>query len=509
MNDQISTSYQILTPTSEVLFLNAFYPVDSFLEEAQIQNQELKRKRETPEPPVFFEYSAQTPLYSPLIFSRKRISQEIPMPIIPKEIFKILSPCLNQALNTPPFLTLSTKIEANSLSMQDLSLCQNCSLIRKNCSTPLSSILPFNKWNKKKIYHAAEKLVKLNIPLILEEVIAIYRLLKENQESLCGNQEIHYPAIYKVQRIALSDRHQDFTNLFWLIITDQTCASLVFPKDHDSLIFGSYKNILQAFALGQPKKYKFIREKSFVDDEEVCEISKNAAREEKYFKFFQGTPHIAEVYNIFYSKVPYKNSFRITQNIEMKHYPNDLLDLIYKNELEKKHTECDSIKLSICRKITQALIQLHEKGIVHRDIKPENILIDEEYSPFLTDFGLSESINENHHRRSFGTFSYAAPEIILSQQDKSGPPQDIWAAGCIFYTLWFPGSPLPWYSETEKKDENIEKILSLIEMFYNLKRPDEPPMIRLIHDMLCPDPELRLTGTEVLKILNEIEVVSV
>ena len=54
MNDQISTSYQILTPTSEVLFLNAFYPVDSFLEEAQIQNQELKRKRETPEPPVFF-----------------------------------------------------------------------------------------------------------------------------------------------------------------------------------------------------------------------------------------------------------------------------------------------------------------------------------------------------------------------------------------------------------------------------------------------------------------------
>lgn len=45
--------------------------------------------------------------------------------------------------------------------------------------------------------------------------------------------------------------------------------------------------------------------------------------------------------------------------------------------------------------ISDALRYLHEQGIIHRDTKPENILMNSNYHPKVSDFGLSRCFSES------------------------------------------------------------------------------------------------------------------
>lgn len=59
-----------------------------------------------------------------------------------------------------------------------------------------------------------------------------------------------------------------------------------------------------------------------------------------------------------------------------------------------------------------ALAHTHENGFAHRDIKLENILIGNDYSLKLADFGFASVVNENSKfERVMGTEGYMAPEI--------------------------------------------------------------------------------------------------
>jgi serine/threonine protein kinase/Tfp pilus assembly protein PilF len=86
--------------------------------------------------------------------------------------------------------------------------------------------------------------------------------------------------------------------------------------------------------------------------------------------------------------------------------------------------------------LAQAIHAAHVAGIVHRDLKPANVLLTDDGTPKVTDFGLAKQLDdESGQTRSgsiMGTPSYMAPEQALGL-DTIGPPADIYALGAMLY----------------------------------------------------------------------------
>ena len=70
--------------------------------------------------------------------------------------------------------------------------------------------------------------------------------------------------------------------------------------------------------------------------------------------------------------------------------------------------------LSILRQIASALDYAHRKGIIHRDIKPANIMIREDGSAKVTDFGIAKIASQAMTQTGtiMGTPTYMSPEQV-------------------------------------------------------------------------------------------------
>ncbi|XP_054773758.1 cyclin-dependent kinase 1-like [Lytechinus pictus] len=85
------------------------------------------------------------------------------------------------------------------------------------------------------------------------------------------------------------------------------------------------------------------------------------------------------------------------------------------------HQMVDGIKFCHCRRI------------LHRDLKPQNLLIDNNGTIKLADFGLARAfgIPVRVYTHEVVTLWYRAPEVLLGAT-KYACPVDMWSLGCIF-----------------------------------------------------------------------------
>lgn len=107
-----------------------------------------------------------------------------------------------------------------------------------------------------------------------------------------------------------------------------------------------------------------------------------------------------------------------------------------KRLLNKRSTIAVEEAVFIMKQLTAALSHAHEKGIIHRDIKPQNIIIKDDGTVKILDFGIAlahDAMQITSNNSVLGSVHYLAPE--LSKGTNASVQSDIYALGVVFYEL--------------------------------------------------------------------------
>ena len=97
---------------------------------------------------------------------------------------------------------------------------------------------------------------------------------------------------------------------------------------------------------------------------------------------------------------------------------------------------------SLLSQVCDALHYAHQRGIVHGDIKPSNLLVTQEGTVKLADFGLAQltGSRETETFAPMGTPEYAAPELWQPGVEMDHRA-DLYSLGCVFYEMLTGAAP--------------------------------------------------------------------
>jgi tetratricopeptide (TPR) repeat protein/tRNA A-37 threonylcarbamoyl transferase component Bud32 len=94
--------------------------------------------------------------------------------------------------------------------------------------------------------------------------------------------------------------------------------------------------------------------------------------------------------------------------------------------------------------VCSALQYAHSQNVMHRDIKPENIMITQEGTAKLMDFGLAKMLGQPNLTQEgiiVGTVAYVAPEIALGRS--ADARSDLYSFGAVLYEMATGKPPFP------------------------------------------------------------------
>ncbi|MFN8651257.1 MAG: Ig-like domain-containing protein [Gemmatimonadales bacterium] len=128
---------------------------------------------------------------------------------------------------------------------------------------------------------------------------------------------------------------------------------------------------------------------------------------------------------------------------------------------------------AVLAQVASALEHAHSRGVVHRDIKPANIMIDEDGSAIVADFGIAKVAQGGNMTRTgvtIGTPAYMSPEQCTGQPVAGSSDQ--YALGCVAFELLTGHPPF-------SHEEAVPVLLAHVS-------DPVPPLLPLRHD--CPLP---------------------
>ncbi len=107
-----------------------------------------------------------------------------------------------------------------------------------------------------------------------------------------------------------------------------------------------------------------------------------------------------------------------------------------RNVLRRRRVVGEAEALRIASEVADALAYAHSRSVVHRDIKPHNVLLTEEGSVKVADFGIARTLDATGLTRTggvFGSAHYLSPE--QARGDPAGPRSDLYALGVLLYEM--------------------------------------------------------------------------
>src|SRR3981081_568162 len=134
--------------------------------------------------------------------------------------------------------------------------------------------------------------------------------------------------------------------------------------------------------------------------------------------------------------------------------------------------------------IARALGAAHARHIVHRDVKPQNVLIDEEGSAKVTDFGIARTPDEEGltaDGRVLGTTDYVSPEQALGQPVTG--QSDLYSLGVVLYEMLTGEVPFKGENQVAVAMKHVREIIPDVQF----KRPEVSAALASIVDNAPPN----------------------
>jgi len=168
-------------------------------------------------------------------------------------------------------------------------------------------------------------------------------------------------------------------------------------------------------------------------------------------------------------------------HIAMEYLPGGDL----RHQIEQGVAERDAVDYT--RQIASALANLHSVGILHRDMKPGNIMLREDGSIALIDFGLAKRIARKQditgRGEIIGTPYYMSPE--QGRGNEVDERSDVYSLGIMFYEML-----------TGEKPYGGDNAMNIIFKHREAPMPVLPPQLKqyqaIINLLLAKDPNDRI-----------------
>jgi serine/threonine protein kinase len=253
----------------------------------------------------------------------------------------------------------------------------------------------------------------------------------------------------------------------------------------DALIAGRYRlvNRIASGGMGivwqawdellqRPVALKQLRPQPGLSDAEAELISQRAMREARITARLHHQ-HAVPVYDV----VEYDGQ----PCLIMQYLPSTSLQTIVNDRGPMAPTEAARIG----GEVASALAAAHAAGIVHRDVKPGNVLIAEDGSAKITDFGISHALGDTTLTSTgmvTGTPAYLAPEV--ARGDESGFASDVFSLGATLYAATEGVPPFG-------TDQNPMAVLHRVASGQVNPPQHSGPLTPLLKRMLATDPAAR------------------
>ncbi len=187
----------------------------------------------------------------------------------------------------------------------------------------------------------------------------------------------------------------------------------------------------------------------FLDNEDFIRRFKNESKAIAVLNH----PNIVRVYDVSFGDMIQYIVMEYIDGITLKEY----IDM--QKVLDWKET------VHLTTQILKALQHAHENGIVHRDIKPHNIMLLQDGTIKVTDFGIarfSSNATRTMTEQAIGSVHYIAPE--QARGEKTDGKTDIYSVGVMMYEMLTGTLPF---------DGDSAVSVALMQLQANAKRPRE------------------------------------
>jgi len=173
--------------------------------------------------------------------------------------------------------------------------------------------------------------------------------------------------------------------------------------------------------------------------------------------------------------------------IAMEYFPKGDLRSRIKSDIKPREAAC------LVRQMAEALKVLHGAGVLHRDLKPGNVMLREDGSVVLIDFGMSRQIELDASMTGSGAI-FGTPYYMSPEQGHGRPTDersDLYSLGIMFYEMLMRRKP--YVAGTPMQVIYKHAHSPLPELKPELKRFES-----ILFNCIAKDPERRYASAEQL-----------